>query len=642
MRFIILPVLCLFLYVFCNAQNKNGVYPKSLNPKAGIDNDYFYVPPKGLLLPLNMQVLVVYESSNKFYKEKVPLTMVDENYHFSFKAPDSTAVLICAIVNQKKKPLQTENLFIEKEVIVDNNKEKGFIINLHNKKGRKFDFSGISLANLLNYYAVNTLQLKPVAKDEIIKIYESAYNYHPAFKHLNSYSNYLKVLYEEKPAMAKPKLLDFAKELIKSGNEANLVNAKKIYGILKNKPMQKQVEQTIMIKFPNGELAKENFWDSLNNKNDNTEESVLLEMSKYIKRFKDSSSHLKDKFYDLILSKLINKNEFEKLEAYENLYYDKFKVVFLNNYYAWKLAGKGLDNPAKSLPAAKSLSAIAIGYIDSMIKAGMKTNSDGEDLNSVRDMNLNTYALVLYKLGQYDSAYYYQNSIYRRGEDLLDDKGYERLIAYMEKVKSIDSTKDFIENKLINGLNSTRALQQLQLIYKKLNLPVNNFEKLKVENDRSVKKRNAESIKEKMGTIVAKDFLLKNIMGEQVSLSAFRNKVVVLDFWATWCGPCKASFPQMQELINKYKADTGVVFLFIDTWESTPPAKLKKEVKEYLQENKFTFNVLFDEINKTARDYKVESIPHKIIINKNGDMVFIEGHVDNFNDFSGAIELAKK
>src|SRR5579872_3716312 len=91
----------------------------------------------------------------------------------------------------------------------------------------------------------------------------------------------------------------------------------------------------------------------------------------------------------------------------------------------------------------------------------------------------------------------------------------------------------------------------------------------------------------------APNFNLEDVHGKTVSLADFKGKILVIDFWATWCGPCQKSFPAMQILVDRYKSDPNVQFVFIDTWERD--ADYMDKVVQLLNRNKYTFNVLFDE-----------------------------------------------
>jgi thiol-disulfide isomerase/thioredoxin len=108
----------------------------------------------------------------------------------------------------------------------------------------------------------------------------------------------------------------------------------------------------------------------------------------------------------------------------------------------------------------------------------------------------------------------------------------------------------------------------------------------------------------------APKFKLPDLKGQEVSLDQFKGKVVMLDFWATWCGPCQMTMPVIEKLEKEY-SDTLIV-LAINLQES------KDEVAEYAKRQAVTSRVLLDESGSVGATYGTDSIPMQFLIDKNG------------------------
>jgi len=112
----------------------------------------------------------------------------------------------------------------------------------------------------------------------------------------------------------------------------------------------------------------------------------------------------------------------------------------------------------------------------------------------------------------------------------------------------------------------------------------------------------------------APDFSLTTLDGKPVKLSDMKGKVVVLDFWATWCPPCRKSLPHLQKVsADKELADKGLVVWAVNARED------KEKVQKYLDDNKLTFTVPMDP-GKTLTDYKVQGIPTTVIVGRDGNV----------------------
>jgi len=109
----------------------------------------------------------------------------------------------------------------------------------------------------------------------------------------------------------------------------------------------------------------------------------------------------------------------------------------------------------------------------------------------------------------------------------------------------------------------------------------------------------------------APDFTLKTVDGQQVSLSQFKGKPVIINFWATWCPPCRLEMPALEE-ISKQAADKGFVLLAVNQEEDAAT------VKSFLTQNHYDYLSVLDRDGSVSTKYQVSGIPTSIFVDANG------------------------
>jgi len=111
-----------------------------------------------------------------------------------------------------------------------------------------------------------------------------------------------------------------------------------------------------------------------------------------------------------------------------------------------------------------------------------------------------------------------------------------------------------------------------------------------------------------------RDFTLPLLDGGNATLSSYRGEVVILNFWATWCPPCREEMPSMENLYQRFK-DDGLEILAVDIGESAGT------VRQFVQNFGYTFPILMDTNNRVASIYGIQAIPTSLILDREGRII---------------------
>ncbi len=115
---------------------------------------------------------------------------------------------------------------------------------------------------------------------------------------------------------------------------------------------------------------------------------------------------------------------------------------------------------------------------------------------------------------------------------------------------------------------------------------------------------------------LAPDFALKSSTGENLRLSEFRGDVVMINFWATWCGPCRQEMPLLDELYSRYQR-VGFSLLGVNIDDDSSRAM------DMIEELGVNFPVLFDARKEVSKLYEVEAMPVTVIVDRTGTVRYI-------------------
>ena len=211
---------------------------------------------------------------------------------------------------------------------------------------------------------------------------------------------------------------------------------------------------------------------------------------------------------------------------------------------------------------------------------------------SLLDGHLGTYADILLCKGQPAEAIKYLGLISPERRYSIPEVN-ETHIKALQQTGEAKKITAVMKQAIAQNAVTPEAINLFKGIYVKEHGSEEGFEAY-MESMKS--KDNVEELKAEIAKKLIKQpyksFTLKDMDGKTVNSADWKGKVVVLDFWASWCYPCKNAFPGMQMAVNHFKDDPNVLFYFIDTMEHADGYEQK--ARDYMKETGYTFKVLFD------------------------------------------------
>ncbi|MBL4678831.1 MAG: redoxin domain-containing protein [Mucilaginibacter sp.] len=443
-----------------------------------------------------------------------------------------------------------------------------------------------------------------------------------------------------------------AAKLAASDDEQQMNDAVNIYSGIGKKESADSVNIIIKTKFADAHQQKDALETTFDAENDPAKKEELYKS--YVTKHPEAavkSNGILDRMRSQLATAYLMASKIGDFKRIEPSVKDKSALAPMLNGMASMLS---LKPEQLNIAADLSKQALDIAYAKLQHPVAAKYKSPKAALAAqqiICDGYADTYVAILMKQGRFAEAAAIEQPMYARSggqaPELNEKYAFNLQRAGKSKEALAVMSAAYQTYKARPGMDST-----LKQAYIKIKGSDAGFEQYITGLKHTASQSTYAEIAKKMINVPGPQFTLKDLDGNTVSLADLKGKVVVLDFWATWCGPCKRSFPGMQLAVNRYKSDPGVKFLFVDVWETDD--NHVDAVKKYIAGNNYSFQVLLDEkpgndghSSHLTSQLDISSIPAKFILDGKGNIRFkTEGNMSTpeglAEEVSAMIELARR
>ena len=256
------------------------------------------------------------------------------------------------------------------------------------------------------------------------------------------------------------------------------------------------------------------------------------------------------------------------------------------------------------------------------------------------------YGTILMHNSKYKEALSYLELAHTQ---LIDRKELSRNYHYVLSLNGeYDKALPYLEELTKTGFADEEVKVQLKKAYQAIN-PTGDVYQYFNSLHTNLKQDLQDKLKKMEVNSPVKTFTVYDVDGKSVSIHDFKGKTVVIDLWGTWCGPCMKALPAMQTVVERFKSDADVKFLFVNTLEKGDARKI---AVEYFEKHNYAMDLYIDPMNaetKMSPAYEAlgkGGMPNKIIIDADGVIRFktagfMGGDDELIEELSLMIEIAK-